>query len=263
MNASGSKYRPPRLPLWLAPLAALGIALGAGATTFGQEGDEPLSQARAAYKRRHLPAESKRAVDLYEKAIAADASYASLWEGARAVSYLGQNSWAKRPSRQLKTLFKKGLSWAERSVKVRPNGAEGHYYTAVLLGLYARERTFVHQMASAADIRRAGERAMRLDPTVECGGPLHLLGLYYRHLPTAFGGDNHRARKLLEKAVRVCPGDPGLRYDLAECLHTVGHDARAKREAQWAIDHPPRSAAERRGYKQVKRNAEELLREID
>lgn len=224
--------------------------------------DDLLEQARAAYEKRHNRAESVKAIKLYEKSIKAKATYAACWEGARAIAHLGQNAWAKAPRDKRQDLFKKGLNWAKRATKLKSNGAEGHYYTAVLTGLNAQERTFLHQMTTARSIRLAAERAVKLNPRIECGGPVRLLGLYYRRLPTAFGGDNDKARGFLEKAVRYCPDDPAVRYDLAECLHAVGRDNEALEQAQWVVDHPPSDPNDRREYRKVKVDAQKLIEEL-
>jgi tetratricopeptide (TPR) repeat protein len=224
--------------------------------------EDYLKQARDAFKRRRSQGQSAKAVDLYEKAISTAESYEALWEGARAASELGQNAWAKQPSSKRSKLYKKGMEWAERATKVQPDGAEGHYYTAVLTGLWAEQRTFLHQMASAADIRRAAERAYKINPRVECGGPAHLLGLYYRHLPAAFGGDDKRAVKFLEQAVRYCPGELEIRYELAECLSRVHEKARALEEAQWVLDHPPTAPHEKADYEELKRQVDELIADL-
>lgn len=222
-----------------------------------------LSEARAAWAKRHVKAQSVAAVSLYEKAIAANVSYAALWEGARAASYLGQHGWAKVSRSQRRALYEKGLDWAERATKVNPRGAEGHYYTAVLSGLNAQEHSFLHQMNSARGIRRAAERALKLDPSVECGGPPRLLGIFFRRLPSAFGGDNNKARAYLVQSLRHCPNDAELHYTLAECLHALDRDDEARQQAQWVLKHPPQNPHDRRSYAQTKRNAEELLSDID
>ena len=235
-------------------------------STGGAEQASPndhLAQARAAYRKRRSTAQSVKAVELYEKAITTKATYEACWEGARAASHLGQNGWSKAPRQKRQDLFQKGLDWAKQATKINPGGAEGHYYTAVLTGLNAQERTFFHQMASAKSIRLAAERAAKINPRVECGGPVRLLGLYYRQLPTAFGGNNHTALSYLEKAARFCPDDREIRYELAECLHTVGQDARARKEAQWVIDNPPTTPNDLDDYRSVKRDTEKLLQEID
>lgn len=224
---------------------------------------EQLRQARAAYAKRHIASQDRLAASLYEKAIAADASYTALWEGARACSHLGQNAWAKQSRDKRRTLFAKGKSWAERATEKNPRGAEGFFYLAVLTGLDAREHSFMHQMASARSIRKIAERALKLDASVECGGPPRLLGHYYRKLPTAFGGDNRQALKYFEQALSHCPGDHELHYAIAECLHTLGEDARARPRAQWVLKNPPSAPSEQRNYLEIKQQTIDLLAEID
>lgn len=237
-------------------------SLHANAEEATSGGESLLEQARAAYAKRHKVSESVRAVKLYEKAIKSQATYETCWEGSRAVAHLGSNGWTKAPREKRQGLFKKGLLWAKQATKLKSNGAHGHYYVAVLSGLNAQERTFLHQMSSARSIRLAGERAAKLNPRIECGGPVRLLGLYYRRLPAAFGGDNNVALKYLEKAVRYCPNNPNVRYELAECLHKVGQDNRARKEAQWVLDHPPSDPGDRREYRKTKANAKKLLQEL-
>lgn len=251
------------LALFDRPAAAEGAApADQGAVKVAATAEELLAAARDAYKKRRNPAQAVKAVELFEKSIAAGETYEALWEGARAASELGQNAWKKQPSAKRSELYKKGIAWAERATKLRPDGAEGHYFTAVLTGLWAEQRTFLHQMSSAADIRRAAERAYKINPRIECGGPAHLLGLYYRHLPAAFGGDDNRAVKYLEQAVRFCPKQLEIRYELAECLERVGQKARALEEARYVLDHPPTAKSEQAAYEALKQQVDALLQEL-
>lgn len=254
-----------RLVVMLALGVALGVALerpAAWAEDARQSALDLLAQARTAFTRRPIAARQLLAVELYEKAIAAAPTYEALWEGARAAAELGYNGWKKQPSSKRAALFKKGLAWARRATEVRPDGAEGHYFTAVLLGLWAEQRSFVQQAATAGDIRRAAERAYKLNPRIECGAPARLLGIYYRKVPAVFGGDDRRAVKLLDEALRYCPDDPRLHYDLAECLEHAGQEARAREEARWVLDHLPADRHEKAGYDTLERQATELLEKL-
>ncbi len=218
-----------------------------------------LEQARAAYGKRLQRGQAKRAVELFERSIKTAPTFEALWEGARAVAYYGWHKMKGSSRGDRADLYRKGEGWARRAAKMQPNKVAGHFYIAALLGMRVRSQSVFHQMSAAREIRQRAERAVKLDPRFECAGPLRMLGQYYLRLPSAFGGDNNRALKLLERAAKICPSDLDNRVRLAEALHALDQDARAIKELRYVLDHPPTDPHDREDYKQLRREAQELL----
>jgi tetratricopeptide (TPR) repeat protein len=211
-------------------------------------GDELLKQARAAYKTRHLLANAKNAVTLYEKAIDAGAGYDALWEGARATFYLGEFPMKNNSRSYRLALFDKGINWAKRAAKMHPNRVEGIFWQGSMSGVWASARGILKSLSMSDQVRQAGEKAIRINGRAECGGPYRLLGRYYHKLPGMFGGDLSKGIKILQKAVAVCPRNDLGRMYLAEALHEDDQEAEARAQLDKIIAGPadPRWRAEHR-----------------
>jgi len=256
-----AKRRATAPALAAAALAAMLLPAEAAAEV-AADGAALLEQARAAYRKRAAPAHSAKALELYEKAIAADGGYAALWEGARAAADRGGHRMPGARTGAKRAVFKKGVDWARRAIKMRPGGAEGHIYVSITLGQHARSQSFFHQMGAAGDIRRHAERAVKLNPRVECAVPLRVLGMYYLKLPGAFGGDDRQALKLLARAVKICPNEPDAHLSYAEALEANDRRPEAIKELEWVLAHPARSAADRACYRETKATAEKMLKRL-
>lgn len=220
--------------------------------------DSILQQARTSFERRAKKNEALRAVTLFGEVIAAGGSYASLWEGARASFYYGYFALPKRERSKRLSVLKRGAEWAEQATKIRPNGAEGHFYRASLLGGWGEVRGLAGALVVAGDIRRAGEKALALDRSVECAGPLRLMGRFYFRLPGAFGGSNEKSLSYLEEALTICPTHPQVHIYLAETLHAEGQLERARKRAQWVLDNPRKGVE----YRQFRADAKALLEQL-
>jgi tetratricopeptide (TPR) repeat protein len=232
----------PRSPKAASTLVAASMITGillASAPARAEDATELLTQARAAFKSRHLLANAKKAVDLYEKAIAANAGYDALWEGARACFYLGEFPMKNNSRSARLAIFDKGINWAKQARQQRPNGVEGVFWHGSMIGVWATARGVLKSLRLSSDVRDAGEQAMKLDPNVECGGAHRLLGRYYHKLPAAFGGDNQKSLQILEKGLSLCPRNDLGRLYLAEVLHDLDRDAEARAHLEKIIAGPP------------------------
>ena len=223
------------------------------------DGPELLKQARIAFEKRQETKMAKRALDLYEKTVEAAPSYQALWEGARAAAHYGDNCMKKASRRERTAVYRKGEEWARRAAKMQPGRVEGHFYVAVLVGMRSRSQSVLHQASVAGEIRQRAEKAVKFDRAFECAAPLRMLGQYYLRLPAAFGGDNKRALGFFVQAAKLCPTDVSNHLHLAEALHSQDQDARARKELQWVLDHPPSDPHDRDDYKQVRQQALEFL----
>ena len=239
-------------------IAVVAVCFFEGTAQGESKSDSLLREARASFDLRAKTAEARRSVKLFGEAIAAEGGYPAQWEGARASFYYGYFALPKRERSKRLSILKRGAEWAEQATKVRPNGAEGHFYRASLLGGWGEVRGLAGAMVVAGNIRRAAEKALALNRAVECAGPLRLLGRFYFKLPGAFGGDNERSLAYLEEALHICPSHPQVHIYLAETLHAEGQHERARKRAQWVLDNP-RAGLE---YRQFRADAKALLERL-
>lgn len=223
--------------------------------------EDLLKQARQAYKQRGKVAQARAAVDLFEKAVEAGAGYDAMWEGARAVYYLGEFPMGSAKRGDRLAVFERGKALAERAVKARGDGAEGHFWLGSLIGTWGTARGVLKSLSVHGTVRSEGERAMKINHEVECAGPYRLLGRYYFALPGFIGGDNQRSLKLLQKGVQICPTNDLGRFYLADTLHALDRDNEAREHLQHIIaTRPdPRFAPE---YPYIKRMAQTLLDDL-
>lgn len=119
---------------------------------------------------------------------------------------------AARQSDPLKReqLASEGVRFAETALALGGNGdAEVHYYLAANLGLVAREHVTL-AMENLPRLEQEMQRALALNPGIDDGGPLRLLGMLYLKAPLwpAGIGDGDKALDLLGRAVREHPTHP-------------------------------------------------------
>jgi hypothetical protein len=246
---------------WLGVIVAGAALLGASPAR-AQTAAELHEQAKQAYAKRAQLAQAKLAVELYEKAIDAGAPFDALWEGARASFYLGEFPMENNSKGARLAVLEKGRAWADNAAKQNPNSAPAVFWHGSLAGTWASVKGILKSLNMADTVRQAGEKSLKLDPNVECGGPYRLLGRYYYKLPGMFGGDTKRAVKLLQDGVKACPtNDLGHLY-LAEALHESDRDADARQELDKILNSKadPRFAAER---PYVVKRAKTLLEDLD
>ncbi len=238
------------------------VAAGVEARAEQGGGADLLAQARAAYQKRAATAQAREAVDLYEKAIDAGGGYAALWEGARASFFLGEFPLAKASRAEHLALYDKGIGWAKRGAAERPGGAEGQFWLGTLYGVWGQANGILKSLSIAGPLREAGERAMKIDPEVECAGPFRLLGRYYFKVPRIAGGDRQKALSLLGEGIKRCPGSDLGRLYFAEALAADGQRDRARSNLEHIIQNKSADPHFRPEYRFVKRWAERAIEDL-
>ncbi len=259
-----SRYRV-AVTLVLFSIMPFAVVLASALSAQAEEAEEPasaedlLKAARSRWNRRANVGQAKSALNVYEKAVEAGAGYAAMWEGARSAYYLGEYPMKNSRRSARIAIFERGKRLASQAVKARPNGAEGHFWLGSLIGTWSTARGVLKSLSTHGDVRGQGEKAMKLNSKVECGGPYRLLGRYYHVLPGSIGGDTQRALKLLQKGVQICPTNDLGRYYLADTLHELDRDDEARGHLEKIINNkrPDRRFAPE--YRYVKRWAQELL----
>ena len=100
--------------------------------------------------------------------------------------------------------IKKGEAAAERVIRLLPSRVEGYYYGAVLRGRHA-ELGGLGGIAQVRIVEKLGQRAVKIDPSFERGGPYRLLAMIYAKAPPwpTSVGDIDLALEYAEKAVEI------------------------------------------------------------
>jgi tetratricopeptide (TPR) repeat protein len=191
---------------------------------------DPLAAARTAMD--HFDAATARR-DLEPLLRADPDGYEANWRMAVTLMDLGKVMVdpAAAPTRD--SLYARAEFYARRAVAANPDGADGQFALAAVLGRIALSRGTRERIHLAAEIRDAARRAIALDPTQD--GAYHVLGRWNAEVERLSGIDRFIARHFLggavfadaswdnaerdlRLAVRYAPSRIYHRLDLAEVL---------------------------------------------
>jgi hypothetical protein len=128
-------------------------------------------------------------------------------------------------------LANEGVQLAERALQQGGmNDGAVHYYLAANLGLSVRDRP-LEGAQQLPRLEQTLQKAMQLQPGIDQGGPLRLLGmLYLKAPPWPTGlGDGDKALDLLKQASSRYPGHPLNELFYAEALWEVDNQAEQAR----------------------------------
>jgi tetratricopeptide (TPR) repeat protein len=124
-------------------------------------------------------------------------------------------------------LAAEGVGFAEAAL-AQGGSSDGavHYYLAANLGLAVREHP-TQAMGNLGRLESEMKQAVALNPNIDDGGPLRLLGTLYLKAPAWPNGigDRDKALELLEKAVKEHPGHPLNHLFYAQALWDEGGEA--------------------------------------
>ncbi|MCP2519514.1 hypothetical protein NLC26_00395 [Candidatus Aminicenantes bacterium AC-708-M15] len=228
--------------------------------TYSQDVQSMLSQADDLYRQREELSKAREAMSLYEEIIKIDPqNYEAHWKLAKTIYYIGEHLTSKK---EKLALYKKGIEIAKKAVKLGPDKPEGHFFLAVLYGVYGQTRGVLKSLFLVDDIKKEVYKTIRIDPTIECGGPYQLLGRLYYELPGFFGGSKKRSLKLLLKAKSICDSDPLTYLYLADTYLALGKKDKAIEELRKVIEMEPHPDLIPE-TKEYKKQAEEKLRELE
>lgn len=124
-------------------------------------------------------------------------------------------------------LATEGVRFAETALAQGGNGDGAvHYYLAVNLGLAVRENITL-AMGNLDRLETEMKEAVALNPDIDDGGPLRILGTLYLKAPAwpSGIGDRDKALELLGKATKEHPGHPLNHLFYAEALCDEGDEA--------------------------------------
>jgi tetratricopeptide (TPR) repeat protein len=209
----------------------------------------------------------EEALAQYQAALAIDStSYEALWKAARAVSDIAKQieGNADLPRRRRDSLYAVARMYAEGAVRAQPDGAEGHFNLAMVLGRLSRTKGSKERVRFAKVIYDEASRALAIDSTHD--GAHHVIGAWHAEVKrlsgiqrffakTLFGGGFLDRAKWdsavvhLQAAVAHAPQHVYHRLELAEVLVDRGRYAEAREHLETISGLPVRDVLDER-YKQ-------------
>ncbi|MFC1853087.1 tetratricopeptide repeat protein [candidate division CSSED10-310 bacterium] len=181
-------------------------------------------------------------------------NYDALWIISRAYRWYGDHS----PDEKKSEIFETGMEYAKKATEIIPNGIEGHYFYAVIIGNYAESRGIFNSLLYIDDIVRELEITLKLDP--KHYDALTIMGVVYRDVPPwpVSIGDIDKAEQHLKKALALNPLNLFPQLELGVTYNKMKKWAQAKAEFKKLLDMPNERGYEVEG-EEFKAEAREIL----
>ncbi|MGH7701025.1 MAG: hypothetical protein ACREMJ_10985, partial [Gemmatimonadales bacterium] len=212
----------------------------------------------------------------YQAAVALDSlSYAAQWKAAQAVADIAKQIQGDADSlkRRRDSLYTVGQGYAEAAIRANPDGADGHYALAMVLGRLSRTKGSKERVRFAKQIFDEASRALAIDSTHD--GAHHVLGAWHAEVKRLSGFQRFFAKALfgggfmdqaswdwaawhLKNAVAYGPQDVYHRLELAEVLADVERFSEARQYLESVAPLPIGDVLD----EQYKREAAALLEKI-
>ncbi len=163
--------------------------------------------------------------------------YYALWKASELCSRVGN----RQPTKEKKQeFFETGKRYAEKAIKVNPNGADGYFALSVAMGRLALTNSGSDKIKAVKEIKLNAEKAIKLNPNH--GYAWHVLGKWYFEvsqlnylektavrvffgaLPPATLADAIRA---YERSRQLVPDLTLNYYELAKAYKEAGQKAKA------------------------------------
>jgi len=159
-----------------------------------------------------------------------------------------QERWAhinyETPEKQREKAFETLAVEAERFIQAHPSRPEPLIWKGIVVSTWAGARGGLGALGLVKEARSLFEQALALDSEALSGSAYTSLGsLYYQvpGWPIAFG-DDKKARKLLEQAVKINPNGIDSNYFYGDYWLEEGDYAKAKVYFEKAMQAAPRSS---------------------
>ncbi|MBN2382936.1 tetratricopeptide repeat protein [bacterium] len=166
--------------------------------------------------------------------------YELLWRAARLTWFIGD--WLEDDqSERLETLGIEGMDWADRAMKLNPQGLEGHYYKALAISNYSRGISIVKALIKglANDYVAHLEHVLKNDRAFDQGGPLRAMGRYYWKLPWP-KYDYKQSLKYLDQALEVNPDVLRTHFYRADTLWALKKYQEARVAFEYVLETDPK-----------------------
>ena len=151
-----------------------------------------------------------------------------------------------------------GLKHAQEAQKLAPDSGPAHYWHATnLLHAADAERSLGRAKEALAEL----DRADKLSPDVDEGGPSRMRGKVLADMPGLFGGSTSKAIASYKRSVEIAPGNPTTHLWLAQAYVDAKEPDLARKELEKVVNSKPRPHREKTDGED-KQKAQELLKKL-
>ncbi len=204
---------------------------------FPQTADEWIVQADELCVEMKDMATAKEAESLYLRSIGlTDSKYDIFWRLSRILYYIGEHTENKK---ERKSIFDRGVYYAEKAVEEEPEKPDGHYWLGVNYGKVGETRGVLKSLSLVKPIKNAMNKVIELQRSYEDGGPDRVLGRVYFKLPGFAGGDKQKSLEHLLKSKEYGPSDAVTRIYLAETYLALKEKEKAREELEYVLNMEP------------------------
>jgi tetratricopeptide (TPR) repeat protein len=182
----------------------------------------------------------------FQAAMAQDStSYEALWKATRAIADVAKQieGDAKAEEQRRDSLYTVGRRYAEAAVRASPQGADGHYVLAMVIGRLSRTKGSKERVRFAKVIYDEATKALELQPDHDAAH--HVLGAWHAEVKRLSGVQRFFAKALfgggfmsvaswdksvehLERAVAINPSHVYHRLELAEVYVDLDRYSKAR-----------------------------------
>ncbi len=220
---------------------ALICVLAASRATVAQTAGEHVHAGDSAFAALH-PAD---ALTHFQAALAQDSTYETLWKATRAIADVAKqlDGSVKTEAQRRDSMYALGRAYAEAAVRKNPEGADGHFVLAMVIGRLSRTKGSKERVKFAKVIFDEATKAVELDANHD--GAHHVLGAWHAEVKrlsgvqrffakTLFGGGFMSAAtwdksvEHLERAVALNPNHVYHRLELAEVYADLDRYSKAR-----------------------------------
>jgi len=152
-----------------------------------------------------------------------------------------------------------GMKHAHEALRLSPDSGPAHYWLATsLLHAADAERSLGRANEALAEL----DRADKLSPNVDEGGPSRMRGRVLADMPGLFGGSVSKAIASYKRSVEISPGTPTTHLWLAQAYIDSKQPDLARKELEKVVNTKPRPHREKEDGAD-KQKAQELLKKLD
>lgn len=185
----------------------------------------------------------------FQLALAQDSAYETLWKATRAIADVAKQIEGndKASEQRRDSLYTIGRGYADAAVRKNPQGADGHYALAMVLGRLSRTKGSKERVRFAKQIFEEATKAV--DLRADHDAAHHVLGAWHAEVKrlsgfqrffakTLFGGGFmsaaswDKAVEHLERAVAINPNHVYHRLELAEVYVDLDRYTKAREMLQ-------------------------------
>lgn len=111
------------------------------------------------------------------------------------------------------------IEHSSRSLKINPDSAISYFFRALCLGKQGEMQGLWSSLGVIDPFEEDMKKALKLDPSIQNGGPNRALGKLYLELPFFIGGSTDQAIYHLKEAVRLSPDHAENHLGLAQAFY--------------------------------------------